>query len=229
MGFELSAPPVPEEEGNGTTVTTWSVEAEAYGEFLVHIFDEWVRNDVGRTFVQFFDVALGNWMGRGSSLCHFAETCGRATALEHNGDLYSCDHYVYPQYKLGNLLDQPMATMVDSARQTRFGADKRDALPGYCRACEVRFACNGECPKHRFARTPDGAPGLNYLCPAYKRIFKHLDAYMRVMADLLRSRRPAALVMDWVKDRDRREAFASAGRNDPCPCGSGKKFKNCCA
>src|SRR6202021_2004238 len=129
---------------------------------------EWVCNGVGSVFVQLFDVALGNWMGLGSSLCVFAEKCGTALAIEHNGDLYSCDHYVYPKYRLGNILNQSLGEMVGSMAQRRFGADKSDTLPAYCRNCEVRFACNGECPKHRFTKTPDGEEGLNYFCPAYK-------------------------------------------------------------
>jgi uncharacterized protein len=168
-----------------------------------------VRRDVGETFVQLFDVALGNWMGLGSALCVFAETCGRAVALEHNGDLYSCDHYVYPQYRLGNLLNTSLGAMVDSPEQRRFGTDKRDTLPAYCRTCEVRFACNGECPKHRFTRTPDGEAGLNYLCPAYKAFFNHIDPHMRLMCQLLNAGRPAADVMHIVNRRT-----ASGGKSD---------------
>jgi uncharacterized protein len=154
-----------------------------------------VRQDVGRVFVQLFDVALGNWMGLGSSLCVFAEKCGSALAVEHNGDLYSCDHYVYPQYRLGNLLNRSLGEMVQSRRQTQFGADKLASLPKYCRACDVRFACNGECPKHRFIPTPDGEPGLNYLCPAYKKFFHHIDPHLRAMGQLLRAGRAAAEIM----------------------------------
>ena len=173
-------------------VTEWSVEAEAYGNFLCAIFDEWVRRDVGKTFVQLFDVALGNWMGLGSSLCVFAEKCGNALAIEHNGDLYSCDHFVYPRYKLGNVMNQSLGAMVNSPPQLKFGNDKLDLLPNYCRSCEVRFACNGECPKHRFIQTPDGEAGLNYLCPAYKKFFSHIDPHMKKMAHLLRNGYAAA-------------------------------------
>ncbi len=152
-------------------VTEWSVEPRQFGVFLCRIFDEWVRNDVGSHYVQIFDVSLESWYGLGSSLCIFRETCGSAMALEHNGDLYSCDHYVYPENKLGNIMDTPIGDLAGSAQQVRFGEDKRDALPRYCRECEFRFACNGECPKHRFTRTPDGEEGLNYLCAGLQDVF----------------------------------------------------------
>ena len=199
-GLEFASPPDP---GSASTragheespVTAWSVEAAQYGNFLCAIFDEWVRQDVGKVFVQLFDVALGNWMGLGSSLCVFAERCGAALALEHNGDLFSCDHYVYPKYRLGNLMNQSLGEMAGSPQQLKFGNDKSDLLPRYCRECEVRFACNGECPKHRFIKTPDGEEGLNYLCPAYKKFFNHIDGPMRMMGQLLREGRAAAEIM----------------------------------
>jgi uncharacterized protein len=179
-------------------VTEWSVESEQYGHFLCAIFDEWIRHDVGTTFVQLFDTALGNWMGLGSSLCVFAEKCGAALAVEHNGDLYSCDHYVYPRYKLGNVMNQSLGAMVNSPPQIKFGNDKFDSLPKYCRECEVRFACNGECPKHRFISTPDGEPGLNYLCAAYKKFFTHIDPHMKTMEKLLRQDRAPAEIMSML-------------------------------
>lgn len=199
-GLDFAAPPVLGHARVGTDnalspVTPWSVKSEQYGIFLCTIFDEWVRRDVGKVFVQLFDVALGNWMGLGSSLCVFAETCGSAMAIEHNGDVYSCDHYVYPQYRLGNVMNQSLGEMVGSPSQTKFGNDKADLLPRYCRDCEVRFACNGECPKHRFIRTPDGEEGLNYLCAAYKKFFNHADPQMKTMARLLREGRAAADIM----------------------------------
>ncbi len=210
-------------------VTEWSVEPEQYGRFLSVIFDEWVRNDVGRIFVQLFDVALESWMGLEASLCVFREACGAAMAIEHNGDLYSCDHYVYPENKLGNILEHALESLVNSPQQRKFGLDKRDTLPRYCRECEVRFACNGECPKHRFIRTPDGEEGLNYLCAGYKIFFKHIDPYMQFMAEELRQGRPPANVMGWTRQRDVGESAPKRpGRNDPCPCGSGKKYKKCC-
>jgi uncharacterized protein len=210
-------------------VSEWSVEPDQFGTFLCTIFDEWVRQDVGQYYVQIFDIALEAWVGMEPSLCVFRETCGSAMAIEHNGDLYSCDHYVYSENKLGNILEEPLAVMVDSAQQTKFGQDKRDTLPRYCRECEVRFACNGECPKHRFLRTPDGEAGLNYLCAGYKRFFNYIDPYMRFMAAELREQRAPANVMSWARLRDLQKAGKRRpGRNDPCICGSGKKFKKCC-
>ena len=166
----------------GAVVADWSVEPLQFGKFLCRIFDEWVRADVGRYFVQIFDVALESWLGIPQSLCVFRDTCGTAMALEHNGDLYSCDHYVYPENRLGNISEHPLAALAGSLQQHRFGVDKLNTLPRYCHECEVRFACNGECPKHRFTRTPHGEWGLNYLCPGYKLFFTHLDPYMRFMA-----------------------------------------------
>jgi uncharacterized protein len=196
-GFDsdLAPPPDPSVAIPGPQVTEWTVRSRDYGNFLCAIFDEWVCRDVGRHYVQLFDVALGIWAGMGSSLCVFSEKCGNALAMEHNGDMFSCDHFVYPKYKLGNLLNQSLREMADSPQQRKFGSDKADTLPAFCRRCDIRFACNGECPKHRFIRTPDGEPGLNYLCSAYKRFFRHIDPAMRIMTDLLRQRRPPADIM----------------------------------
>jgi len=195
-GLTFAEPPNPAQPaGASSPVTPESVAAGQYGDFLCSIFNEWVRQDVGKVFVQLFDVALGNWMGLGSSLCVFAEKCGGALAIEHNGDMYSCDHYVYPKYRLGNILNQRLGEMVRSGQQARFGHDKLTSLPQYCRSCEVRFACHGECPKHRFMTTPDGEPGLNYLCPAYKQFFHHIDPYMHTMGQLLKAGRAAAEIM----------------------------------
>jgi uncharacterized protein len=179
-------------------VTDWSVEPIAYGNFLARIFDEWVKRDVGRVFVQMFDVALESWLGMEASLCVFRKTCGSALAMEHTGDLYSCDHYVYPENKLGNIMQQQLEAMASSAQQQAFGNHKRDSLPRMCRECEVRFACNGECPKHRFLRTPDGEAGLNYLCAGYKYFFNYIDPFMRFMAAELRAGRPPANIMKIV-------------------------------
>ncbi|HXS75580.1 MAG TPA: anaerobic sulfatase-maturation protein [Terracidiphilus sp.] len=179
----------------GAAVTDWSVEPEAYGRFLSQIFDEWVKKDVGRTFVQLFDVALESWMGMDASLCVFRKTCGSALAMEHTGDLYSCDHFVYPENKLGNIMEAGLESLVDSPEQKAFGEAKLNSLPRMCRSCEVRFACNGECPKHRFLTTPDGEPGLNYLCAGYKHFFKHINPYMEFMAGELRAGRPPANIM----------------------------------
>jgi len=201
-GQSFAAPP-DDPTQTPSPVTPWSVESVTYGEFLVQIFDEWVRNDVGNVFVQLFDVQLAIWSGLPSAMCVFAEKCGRAMAMEHNGDLYSCDHYVYPRYKLGNILQSNMHALVLSEPQQKFGSDKLDTLPKYCLKCEVRFACNGECPKHRFISTPDGEPGLNYLCAAYKRFFKHVDPYMKQMAELIKAKKPAALIMAQLARKER--------------------------
>jgi uncharacterized protein len=203
QGVELAEPPIAGGTSDeGSPVTEWSVEAAQYGRFLCTIFDRWVRHDVGQVFVQLFDVALGNWMGLGSSLCVFAEKCGAAMAIEHNGDLYSCDHYVYPRYKLGNVMNLSLGEMARSAAQVKFGNDKLNTLPQYCRKCEVRFACNGECPKHRFIRTPDGEAGLNYLCAAYKQFFRHVDPYMRTMGELLRAGQAASEIMEILRKEE---------------------------
>ncbi len=182
----------------GDTVTARSVGARQYGEFLSAIFDEWAQCDVGRVFVQLFDVALGMWLGHPAELCIFAETCGRGLALEHNGDLYACDHFVEPRYHLGNITEIPLAALVDSTAQQNFGNAKRDTLPRYCRECPVRFACHGECPKNRFCLTPDGEPGLNYLCEGYKLFFAHVDAPMRFMAAEIRVGRSPANIMKGI-------------------------------
>ena len=227
LQLELAMPP-DLLSANRQVVTDWSLRPRQHGEFLSRIFDEWVRNDVGRVFVQMFDVALGNWMGAPPGLCVFSPTCGRALAMEHNGDVYSCDHYVYPQFKLGNVLNESIGEMVDSDFQRKFGSDKLNKLPGYCLKCEYRFACHGECTKHRFETTPDGEAGLNYLCPSYKLFFKHIDPYMRTMTDLLRRNRPPAEIVDILRNREEIKRWKTVKRNDPCPCGSGKKFKICC-
>ncbi len=187
---------IPVVEREAGAVTPWSVPPEAYGEFLVAVFDEWVRRDVGRVFVQLFDVALNAWVGRRPPLCWFNETCGSALVVERNGDVYACDHFVYPEYRRGNLLERPLGEIARDAAQVAFGAAKA-ALPAYCDRCTVRFACRGECPKRRFTRTPDGEPGLNALCPAYKRFFRHADPYLRRMAELLsRGRAPAEIMRE---------------------------------
>ena len=202
----------------GDTVTERSVEPAAWGRFLTAIFDEWLRCDVGTVFVQMFDAALASWVGAPGNVCIFSETCGDAVALEHNGDLYSCDHFVEPDYLLGNITRTHMVELLASPRQRLFGTAKRDTLPQFCRDCDVRFACHGECPKNRFTLTPDGEPGLNYLCPGYLDFFHHVDGPMKIMANLLRSGRHADEVMT---------VLADAPRNDPCPCGSGRKAKHC--
>jgi uncharacterized protein len=187
----------------GKQVTERSVKPEQFGQFLSGVFDEWVRRDVGKIFIQHFDAALANWVGAQPGVCIFSKTCGNALALEHNGDLYSCDHFVEPDYKLGNIQETPMLELIASERQRQFGQAKFDALPKYCRDCEVRFACNGGCPKNRFIETPDGEAGLNYLCAGYKAFFTHIDKPMRMMADLLRQGRYADEVMSLLAKAER--------------------------
>ncbi len=213
----------------GDQVTNRSITAEGYGRFLIEIFEEWVRHDVGRVYVQIFDVALAAWIGSNPGLCIFEETCGSALAMEHNGDVYSCDHFVEPNYLVGNIVDIPLTEIVMSDQQQAFGLAKRETLPQYCRDCEVRFVCNGGCPKNRFIQTPDGEAGLNYLCAGYKAFFTHINEAMTFMALELEHQQPPANVMFYMarKDQALELAFAQAGRNDPCPCGSGLKFKKC--
>jgi len=172
-------------EPNNETVSDRSVTAEQYGKFLVGVFEEWVKHDIAKVYVQMFDVALANWHGEPSGLCVHSKTCGGALAIEHNGDLYSCDHFVNPQNKLGNIKEKHMLELVGSDQQIKFGNDKYDALPKYCRECKVRFACHGGCPKDRFIKTPDGESGLNYLCAGFKIFFNHVDKPMRMMSQLL--------------------------------------------
>ncbi len=214
----------------GNTVTDRSVRPEQWGRFLVAIFDEWIRRDVGRMFVLNFDGALAGWLGRAGTVCIFGPTCGLGVALEHNGDLYSCDHFVEPDYLLGNILATPLIELVNSEKQWAFGMAKHDTLPRYCRECDFLAICNGECPKNRFVRTPDGEEGLNYLCEGYRIFFSHADRPMRMMADLLRKGRYADEVMPMLAAERKRtgRTAAKVGRNEPCPCGSGLKYKRCC-
>jgi len=193
------------------------------------IFDEWVRRDVGQVFVQLFDTALAAWTGQRPGLCIFEEMCGLAMAMEHNGDLYACDHFVEPRFKLGNIQETELIELVASEKQYRFGQAKRDTLPRYCRECEVRFICNGGCPKNRVLQAPGGEPGLNYLCEGYKAFFTHIDRPMNLMGSLLREGRPSVDIMLILaqEEADLRHRFERAGRNDVCPCGSGRKFKQC--
>jgi uncharacterized protein len=213
----------------GPTVTDISVQPGAFGRFLIEIFDEWVRRDVGKTFVLNFEGALAGWLGIAGTICILGPTCGLQMALEHNGDVYSCDHFVDPNHYLGNILETPLIEVVTSERQRKFGRLKKDALPRYCRECAVLHICNGECPKNRFYKTPDGEEGLNYLCEGYRAFFNHATKYMRIMAGLVRTNRPASEVMA-IAGRDEgefRTRFIGTGRNALCPCGSGVKFKRC--
>jgi len=214
----------------GERVTERSVTGRRYGDFLIAVFDEWVRRDVARVFVQIFDTALAAWVGQRPGLCIFDEACGLALVMEHNGDLYACDHFVEPRHRLGNIQETLLVEMVGSEQQRQFGLVKRDTLPHHCRECEVRFICNGGCPKNRVLRTPDGEPGLNSLCAGYKAFFAHVDQPMRIMAAELRAGRPPANIMLHLakkEEADLQHRFAHARRNALCPCGSGRKFKHC--
>jgi uncharacterized protein len=217
---EVETPPA---AGRPGTVTARSVQPDDYGRFLTAIFDEWVRRDVGRMFVQTFDGVLAAYLRGTSSLCIFQPTCGEGVALEHNGDVYSCDHFVEPRHLLGNILEKPVGELVRSERQLAFGQAKQATLPACCRACAYLFACNGECPKNRLLLAPDGEPGLNWLCAGLKTFFAHTQRPMRLMAEILARGGEAREVMALLAEEAR-----STGRNDPCPCGSGKKFKRCC-
>ncbi len=214
--------PIVERSAGAQTVEPYSVPPEGYGRFLVDVFEEWVRHDVGDVFVQMFDVALAQWVGAPPSLCVHAEVCGTALALEHTGDVYSCDHFVDPAHLLGNIADHHLLDLVSAPQQEAFGADKRDTLPRQCRECPVRFACNGGCPKDRFVDDVWGEAGLNYLCPGYTTFFTHIDARMRQMRMLLRGGRDADGVRRLVRAEDARRDPGA-----PCPCGGGRAFSEC--
>ncbi|WP_418991074.1 anaerobic sulfatase maturase [Alistipes sp.] len=187
-------------ETPGAQRAEWSVTAAGYGRFLCDVFDEWVVADVGRTFVQLFDATLAQWCGVEPGVCSMGETCGDALVVEHNGDVYSCDHFVYPEYKLGNIRETPLAEIYRSARRRQFGLDKRNTLPRECLGCKYYFACRGECPKHRFDRGSDGGP-KNTLCEGLKHYFHHVEPCMDHMRDLLARRQPPAWVMPFARRR----------------------------
>ncbi|MDR3261473.1 MAG: anaerobic sulfatase-maturation protein [Tannerella sp.] len=174
---------------------SWNVPSEKWGDFLIAVFDEWVRQDVGTFYIQYFDSTLANWVGEPPGVCTLAKTCGHAGVMEFNGDVYSCDHYVYPQYKLGNINDQTLIEMMYSEKQQKFGAGKYDTLPQQCKDCHYLFACYGECPKNRISKTSSGEPGLNYLCRGYYKFFDHVAPYMDFMKRELINKRPPANIM----------------------------------
>jgi len=184
---------------DNAVLAPWTVNAKQFGEFYITIFDEWVKKDVGKYYIQLFDAALAGTVGTMPGVCIFGETCGHATVMEFNGDVYACDHYVFPEYKIGNIKTHTIYEMVFSQKQLRFGADKRDTLPTQCRQCEFKKLCNGECPKNRIIKTKDGEPGLNYLCEGYYAFWKHSQPYMEFMANELFFKRAPANVMDWKK------------------------------
>jgi uncharacterized protein len=216
---------------NGLRVTGRSVRGSDFGLFLSEIFDEWVRRDVGVMFVPFFDAVLASYVYGESSLCALRSTCGDALALEHNGDLYSCDHYVDPVHLLGNILETPVGELLSSERQRAFGRAKSASLPGECRECRFLFTCHGECPKNRVLAARSGEPGLNWLCDGLKAFFAHTERPMRLMAGLVSRGQPAGGIMRIIAGEEGRlppaRGGARPGSNDPCPCGSGLKFKKC--
>ncbi len=209
----------PEAQGG---VSDRTVPPDAWGGFLCAIFDEWMAQDIGRVKVQIFEEAARPAFGQEHTLCIFRKTCGGVPVIEHNGDFFSCDHFVDDEHRLGNIQSTPLVELLDSPRQRAFGQAKWDTLPRCCRACEVRAMCNGGCPKDRFLRTPDGETGLNYLCAGYRRFFTHCRPLVAEIAAVWRRRQ-----MPQTRTTSA-QTTSKAGRNDPCPCGSGKKYKNCC-
>jgi uncharacterized protein len=202
--------------------TRHSVPVEAWGEFLCAVFDEWTTYDIGRLKVQIFEEAARPAFGQGHTLCIFKEVCGGVPVVEHDGDFYSCDHFVDAEHRIGNIRRVPLAELLNSPSQLAFGRAKLDALPRYCLGCEVRAMCNGGCPKNRFIETPTGEAGLNYLCAGYRRFFNHCTPFVAQIAEL------------WHQQHTTTPSASTAPmprpprRNEPCPCGSGRRFKNCC-
>lgn len=185
----------------GSHLAEWSVSSRGFGQFMNDVFDLWVLNDVGRYYVQLFDVSLAQWVGAQPGLCAFTETCGDALVVEHNGDVFSCDHFVYPEYKVGNITESHLADMIKSQKQFAFGINKRNTLPSECLRCKYYFACRGECPKHRFDTSERGEKGMNALCAGYKSFFTHIDPYMKFMSERLAQKQPPAMVMQWARQR----------------------------
>jgi len=199
LGLRLAEPASLDSREEQTDVTDWSVVPDEYGDFLIAVFEEWVRNDVGKIFVMNFEWALNAWIGNPSPVCVHARQCGRSLVIEHNGDVYACDHRVYPQYRLGNILRDELPSMAEKSLRSGFGVTKETALPRSCRECDVLAACQGGCPKHRFATTFDEQPGLHYLCDGYKKFFLHIRKYLHVMTQLLEHGQPVSLVMKALK------------------------------
>lgn len=198
LGIRLAEFGLPGASDGPAEVTPWSVLPEEYGDFLIAVYEEWVRHDVGAVFVMNFEWALGAWIGHPSPVCVHAEQCGRSLAVEHNGDVYACDHGVYPQLKLGNVRTDRLTDLAERSRRSGFGVTKATALPLQCRECEVLAACRGGCPKHRFAESCRGEPGLHYLCAGYRKFFRHIRKYLRAITQLLEQGYPASMVMQAV-------------------------------
>ena len=185
----------------GAVIAPWSITPKAFGKFMCDVFDEWVINDVGERFVQLFDITLAQWCGVQPSLCAFCPTCGDGLVVEHNGDVYMCDHFVYPEYRLGNIGVEHLRDLQRKPELFRFGIEKRNSLPTDCRKCEYLFACRGECPKHRFATTRRGEQGLNTLCEGYKHFFEYTTPYMQQMRNLLEQGLEARHIIPWARQR----------------------------
>ena len=215
-------------ENGKIKISDESVLPEQYGNFLSTIFDDWVKNDVGKVFVQIFDATLASWVNYPPAVCIFAPTCGTALIIEHNGDVYSCDHFVDPEHLLGNIMDTTLEELILSKEQVQFGQNKTDELSPQCEQCDFKFACWGACPKHRFSKDDAGEKRLNYLCKGYKEFFSQVQWPMQIMAALFNQNRAPAEIMQILKDNEiPKGLFPDVGRNDPCPCGSGLKFKKC--
>jgi uncharacterized protein len=206
-------------------VTEDTVPPEAFGDFLCRIFDEWKNLDIGNIKVQIFEETAKTAFNEAHELCILRKTCGDVPVIEHNGDFFTCDHFVDTEHRLGNIVDTPLVDLLDSHELISFGQNKYDSLPRCCLTCEVLEMCNGECPKNRFIKTPDGEDGLNYLCEGYKSFFNHSRPFIRQLAAL---RQGQTSVEPFRTVTNRSGQGSKTGRNDPCPCGSGKKYKKCC-
>jgi len=223
ISFLPMVEPQPDAEGGVSHIT---VPAEDWGVFLCTIFDEWRDHDIGQIKVQIFEEAARTAFNQEHSLCIFRPTCGDIPVVEHNGDFYSCDHFVDAEHCLGNIKETPLVELLESQAQREFGEAKLETLPRYCQECEVRAMCNGECPKNRFLQTPDGEAGLNYLCAGYKRFFTYYKPFVSEVAEQWHQQN-LDQQMPPERATDARTS-PKPGRNDPCPCGSGLKYKKCC-
>lgn len=218
---------IPIVEHERKVVTSRTVSPEQWGDFLIAIFDEWVRHDVGRMHVRHFEECLRVWAGLPAMSCVMARTCGTALAMEHDGTVFSCDHFVDEEHRLGNIAERPLRDLARLPTQQRFGLAKHDGLAHSCQTCEVRFACWGGCPKDRIAPDPSGGPDRDWLCEGNRRFLRHADKAMTAMAELWHQGRDPALIMSKLAEEEALR-WRSTGRNDPCPCGSGRKYKMCC-
>jgi uncharacterized protein len=223
IGFLPLVEPQPDGKGG---VSHCTVSAEALGNFLCAIFDEWKSHDIGRVKVQIFEEAARTAFGQEHVLCIFRKTCGDVPVVEHNGDFFSCDHFVDTKHRLGNIQEIPLVDLLESPAQRAFGQAKFDTLPSFCQACEVLDMCHGGCPKDRILHTPDGNAGLNYLCAGYKRFFTHCQPFVAQLSGLWR-RQSLEQQIPLAQAKGVRVS-PKTGRNSPCPCGSGRKYKKCC-